>query len=64
MRRDFLGASENDNIDDFGLKRDEWKDLMREKPVFLGSSHKMKVFLILLLGKIPEYQGLSTTKKI
>ncbi|MGB3512792.1 MAG: hypothetical protein WBA93_26965 [Microcoleaceae cyanobacterium] len=39
----------------FHARRDEWKDLIREKQPFLGSSHKMKIFLILLLGKIPEY---------
>ena len=27
--------------------------------MFLGSSHKMKVFLVLLLEKIPEYSIIS-----
>ncbi|MDJ0519478.1 MAG: hypothetical protein QNJ74_25545 [Trichodesmium sp. MO_231.B1] len=35
MRRDFFPvALENDNVGDFPLKSDGWKDLLREKPVF------------------------------
>ncbi|MDJ0519479.1 MAG: hypothetical protein QNJ74_25550 [Trichodesmium sp. MO_231.B1] len=30
----FFGASENENVGDFPLKSDRWKDLLREKPVF------------------------------
>ncbi|OZH54464.1 hypothetical protein AFK68_10755 [Hydrocoleum sp. CS-953] len=58
-----MGASENENVCGLELNTDQWKDLMRKKPLFLGSSHKIKIFLILLLGEIPEYQGLSTNKK-
>ncbi|NEQ38489.1 MAG: hypothetical protein F6K40_20345 [Okeania sp. SIO3I5] len=52
-RRFFFGASENDNVDSFLLRKNGWKDLMMEKQVFIGSSDKMRKFLALLLAKIP-----------
>jgi len=33
----FSGASENENFCDFPLRRYRWKDLMREKQLFMGS---------------------------
>ncbi len=33
----FLGASENDNVGDFPLRSDGWKNLMRQKPPYILS---------------------------
>ncbi|NEQ38310.1 MAG: hypothetical protein F6K40_19395 [Okeania sp. SIO3I5] len=51
----------------FHARRNGWKDLMMgrwEKQVFTGSSQRMKIFLVLLLGKIPEYFILSQYRKL
>ncbi|NER03045.1 MAG: hypothetical protein F6K17_10625 [Okeania sp. SIO3C4] len=52
--RFFSEAPENENIGGFLLRRDRWKDSMMGK-ICLLELHKMKIFLVLLPGKIPEY---------
>ena len=52
--RFFLGALTNDNVGVMTLRRDRWKDFGRTH-IYLWVLHKMKIFLLLLLGKIPKY---------
>ncbi|NES68125.1 MAG: hypothetical protein F6K24_24250 [Okeania sp. SIO2D1] len=49
----FSEASQNEYVDDFPLRSYRWKDLMRKKH-YLLELHRMNLFLVLLLGKIPE----------
>ena len=47
MRRDFFsGASENENVGDFPLKSDRWKDLIGEQQVFEEAPQDENIFAI------------------
>ncbi|MGD1714274.1 hypothetical protein [Dapis sp. BLCC M172] len=37
-RRFFSGASQNENVCGFLLRRDGWKNLIREKQAFMGAA--------------------------
>ena len=58
--RDFSGASDNENVGSFPLKRNTWKDLSLKKSAFLEASVAITVRKFSLLYKLSHRQNTDT----